>query len=221
MPPSRTALRPVKRAEPNAALRESSDTSGWVNRKTTTRSRIVDMPSVNAKPRTSPAANSYRTAAARNDTMSAEMIVRRARIQARGHRDPHRSPLVHFVLYSFEQHDERVGGDTDGDDEAGDAGQGQREADLAAEDDQRGVGQPTRDQQRGDRDQAERAVVEQRIDHDQDQADAAGEQARLELRATQRGRDGRVVSVVNFSGSAPYLSEFARSVGLLLGEADR
>ena len=53
---SRTEFRPVNRAEPNAALRESSDTSGWVNRKTTTRSRIVDRPRVNAKPFTSPAA---------------------------------------------------------------------------------------------------------------------------------------------------------------------
>ena len=37
--------------------------------------------------------------------------------------DAHRSALVHLVLYSFEEHDERVGGDTDRDDEAGDAGQ--------------------------------------------------------------------------------------------------
>ena len=48
------------------------------------------------------------------------------------HGDPERPAVVHFVLYSFEEHDERVGGDTDRDDEAGDTGQGQGEADLVA-----------------------------------------------------------------------------------------
>ena len=55
-PPSRTAFRPVKRAEPNAFCRDSHEISGWVNRNTTTRSSTVDRPNVNAKPFTSPAA---------------------------------------------------------------------------------------------------------------------------------------------------------------------
>ncbi len=54
--PPRNASRPVIRDEPNVAERDNSDTIGWVNRNTTTRSRIVDRPSVNAKPFTSPAA---------------------------------------------------------------------------------------------------------------------------------------------------------------------
>ena len=58
--------------------------SGWVKRKTTTRSSTVDMPRVKAKPFTSPMASTYRIAAARKLTASAERIVRRARTQARG-----------------------------------------------------------------------------------------------------------------------------------------
>ena len=44
------------------------------------------------------------------------------------------SALADLVLQSFEEHDERVGCDADRDDEPGDAGQGQGEADLPAED---------------------------------------------------------------------------------------
>jgi hypothetical protein len=45
---------------------------------------MVDMPSVKAKPFTSADAKKYRIAAARNETVSADRIVRRARTHARG-----------------------------------------------------------------------------------------------------------------------------------------
>ena len=64
--------------------------------------------------------------------MSADRIVRRARTQARGIATRADRALVHLVLHAFEEHDEGVGGDTDRDDEAGDAGQAQREPDLGA-----------------------------------------------------------------------------------------
>src|SRR6185312_8673129 len=79
-----TRPRPDIRLLPNERNRESTAISGWVKRKTMTRSRTVDRPSVNAKPFTSPIASTYRIAAARKLTASAERIVRRARTQARG-----------------------------------------------------------------------------------------------------------------------------------------
>src|SRR6185312_11867736 len=44
--------------------------------------------------------------------------------------DPERTAVVDFVLYSFEEHHERVGRDTDRDNETSDTGKGQGEADL-------------------------------------------------------------------------------------------
>ena len=69
---------------PKTRLFAASATSGWVTRKTTTRSSTVDMPRVNAKPFTSPTASTYRIAADRKDTASADRIVRFARSQPRG-----------------------------------------------------------------------------------------------------------------------------------------
>src|SRR5256885_319945 len=51
-----TAPSPESRGEENVLLREATETSRRVNRKTMTRSRTVDMPRVNAKPFTAPAA---------------------------------------------------------------------------------------------------------------------------------------------------------------------
>ena len=57
--------------------------SGLVKKKTTTTSRTVVRPSVNAKPWTLPTVTMNSTAAARNDTKSETRMVRRARGQAR------------------------------------------------------------------------------------------------------------------------------------------
>ena len=48
-------------------------------------------------------------------------------------RDPHRLAVAHLVADALEVDDERVGGDADPDDQAGDAGQGQREARALAQ----------------------------------------------------------------------------------------
>ena len=65
--------------------------------------------------------------------MSDARIVRRARIQPRLDRRLQAAALTHLVADAFEVHDERVRGDTDRDDETGDAGQAQPEALAPAE----------------------------------------------------------------------------------------
>ena len=78
---------------------------------------------MNAKPRTLPTERKYRTTAARNDTKSAARIVRRARTQPVSTADAQRPAVADLVADAFEVDDERVGGDADGDDQTGDAGQ--------------------------------------------------------------------------------------------------
>ena len=97
---------------------------------------------VNAKPRTCPTASTYRTAAARKLTASADRIVRRARTQPRAQRSGSFCPRA-LRLQSFEEHHKRVGGDTDSDDEPGDAGQVEGEADVAAQEHQHRVDHQT------------------------------------------------------------------------------
>jgi hypothetical protein len=63
---------------------------------------------------------------------------------APGHRRPEAAPLSDLVLEPFEVDDERVRRDAQRDDEAGDAGQAESEADLPAEQHQAGVDHHTR-----------------------------------------------------------------------------
>ncbi len=107
--------------------RASQETIGLVKKKNTTRSISVERPSANAKPLHD---------AGREDV---EDDGGEDRDRVGGHaggpradpagldRDPHRLARPHLVADALEEDDERVGGDADRDDQARDAGQGQRE----------------------------------------------------------------------------------------------
>ncbi len=103
-----------------------------------------------------------------------------------------RSPVAQLVAYSLEVDDERVRCDADGDDEARDARQRQPHAVALAEEQHDQVGDRRRDHERRDGDGCQRAVLQHRVQHDQDEADQAGEQAGLQLRGAE-GRRDRVV----------------------------
>ena len=77
---------------------------------------------------TTPIAKMNRTSAARNETASAARIVVRARTQPVSTDVRKRAAVADLVTQSFEVDDERVRGDTDRDDQTGDAGQRQGEA---------------------------------------------------------------------------------------------
>ena len=132
IPPARTEFSPVKRGEPKARLRESSDTSGWVNRNTTTRSSNVDKPERERE--TTHVADGEVVQHRRGDER--DRVGGQDRAPGPGprprHGDAQGPAAVHLVLEPFEQHDEGVRGDTHRHDETGDTGQGQGEADLAA-----------------------------------------------------------------------------------------
>jgi len=137
-----TPPRPIRPVWDKNCEREASATSGRVTRNTTTRPARWTCRRVNAKPRTCPTASTYRTAAARKLTASADRIVRRARTQPRAQRSGSFCPRA-LRLQSFEEHHKRVGGDTDSDDEPGDAGQVEGEADVAAQEHQHRVDHQT------------------------------------------------------------------------------
>ena len=99
--------------------------------------------------------------------------------------DPQGAPVADLVADPFEVDDERVRGDADGDDQAGDAGEAEPEAQLPAEQRHHAVGDDPRDEQRRRGDEAEAAVVQQRVEDDQRQADRAGDQAGSELLAAE------------------------------------
>ena len=90
------------------------------------------MPRKNAKPRTEPIASAVedRGADERHEVGGedrAERLLERA-----VDRRAHGAPGAHLVLQLLEVDDVRVDRDTDGDDETGDPGQGQRQADRRA-----------------------------------------------------------------------------------------
>ena len=124
--------RPEKRGDVNVFEPDSTATSGWVNRNTTIKSMIVDRPSVNAKLDTGPdAIQTSTTGGDERDRVGRQDRAPRPRPGSRD-RASAGSALAHLVFQSFEEHHERVGGDTDRHDETGDAGEAQREAQLAA-----------------------------------------------------------------------------------------
>ena len=105
-----------------------------------------------------------------------------------GRRD--RASLTDLVPHAFEVDDERVGRHTDRQDQAGDAGHGQPEVLRPAEQRDAQVGQRGGREQRGHGNQAESAVLDQRVDHDQHEADGAREQTLAELVGAERRADG-------------------------------
>ena len=162
--------------------------------------------------RTLPTDTTKSTAAARNDTKSETRMVRRARGQPVSTAAAQRAALADLVPDAFEVDDERVGGDTDGDDRHRRRRQAQREADGRAEQHDDRVGQQPRTTSEATRDEAQAAVVEQQVEDDQGEADRAGDQAGVQLVAAEgRAETCWPRSTSKVSGSAPYFSTLARS----------
>ena len=130
-----------------------------------------------------------RRAAARKLTPSATRMVRLARFQPVSTAARERAAVTQLVTHPLEVDDERVGGEADGDDEAGDAGHVEAVVVRPAQDRDRQVGDQAGDEDRGDRDEAQGAVLEQRVHDDEEQADQAGDQAVAQLLAAQGRAD--------------------------------
>ena len=126
-----------------------------------------------------------------------------------------------LVLQSFEVDDVGVDGDTDGHDEADHAGQvdGGVEALAHAGDDR--PQQAAGDGQAGHHHQAEEAVVEDDVEHDQGQPGQAGDQPGLQRRLAQRRRDGLDGEPVELDRQGAVGELGGQGLGLVLGEAAR
>ena len=109
----------------------SSPTRGRVKNQATTTSRIVETPRKKAKPRTGPTVSWNSTMAPMKLEMSAARIVRKAREKRALGGAAQRAPGLHLVLEALEVHDVAVDGDADRHDDAGDAGEAQRHAEVA------------------------------------------------------------------------------------------
>jgi hypothetical protein len=105
-------------------------------------------------------------------------------------RAPQGVPITDLVSKSLEEHDERVGGHADRHDQAGDARESQGVVDGLAEHHDDRVLDRGGQHQAGDCHEGQSAVVEQRIQQHEHQADRTGEQARLEFATAERGRNG-------------------------------
>ncbi len=102
-----------------------------------------------------------------------------------GDRGAHRAPGSRLLLDSLEDDDVRVGGDSDRQDQAGEARQRQHDA----EEQDRAVHQGRVDREADDRDDAEEAVEDQQEDRDDEQADDRGVPGLAERVLAERGRD--------------------------------
>ena len=106
----------------------ASVTIGLVKKNTMKTSITVLRPSANAKPLTTPIAKMNKISAARNEIASAARIVDPRSCPSGLDRSTKRSTVADLVTQSLEVDDERVGGDTDRDDQSRDSGQRQSEA---------------------------------------------------------------------------------------------
>ena len=106
-------------------------------------------------------------------------------VEARLDRGRQRLADAQLFLHPLEDQDVRVDGHADREDEAGDAGEGQRHRDEPEDrvDDERVV------DEREARDEARQPVVEEHEGHDQGDADEAGQEALVEERLAERRRD--------------------------------
>ena len=100
-----------------------------------------------------------------------------------------RTPVAQLVTHPLEVDDERVGGEADGDDQAGDAGHVEAVVVRPAQDRDGQVGHQAGDEDRGDGDEAQGAVLDQRVDDDEQEADQARDEAVAQLLAAQGGAD--------------------------------
>ena len=135
--------------------------------------------------------------------------------------------LADLVLDALVEHDEGVGGGADTDDEAGDAGQVQRVADPATQQDERAVDQQTRGEQGDQRDETEESVVGEHEDRHEDEADDTGDETRLQRGHTEGGghRLGGAARLAVLTGERQRQRAVAQVVGelgrRLLGEVTR
>ena len=122
-------------------------------------------------------------------------------------------PAADLLLDAFEDHDVRVGGDADRQDQTRDARQRQRDRDQL---DQRVEVEPV-DEQAGDGDHAEHPVVGDQEHRDDQQPDEAGDQARVQRLLAERGRHLRLGDQLEVDRQRAE----AQLVGEILGRADR
>ena len=162
-----TAPRPLNDGLDSIVDLDARYTSGQVTRNTTTTSRMVVRPRVNAKPLHLTDGQEVE----HRGGEEADRVARQDRLAgprpASWHRRPEGSALADLVLDAFEEHDERVGGRADTDDQTGDTGQVEGVADVPAEQHQDPVDHGAGGDQRQRRQQAEHAVVQQRVEQHQ------------------------------------------------------
>ena len=115
-------------------------------------------------------------------------MVRNDLWKARSTEDRTRGARAHLVLQPLEVHDVRVDGDPDRHDDAGDAGERQREADRLAEEGDERVDRHPGEDEPDDHDQAEQAVEDEHVERDQREPDDAGGDAGVELVLAERRR---------------------------------
>ena len=135
------------------------------------------------------------------------------------HRWAQRLAFADFVAQSLEEHDERVGGDADGHDQARDPGQLEGEVLVLGEQHDRQQGQRAGDDQAEDRHQAEAPVVQERVDHHQAQPDRGRDQAADQLGPAERGRHRIRGEDLEVQRQRPVLQHVRQLGGLRLGEA--
>ena len=121
-------------------------------------------------------------------TASAAMIVRRARFQPVSTAAVQRPPVADLVTDALEVDDEQSAVTPIATMRPVTPASVRRKPMRRAEDRDREVGQGAGHDERGDGDQAEGAVLEERVDDDEEQADRSGEQAEAQLLVTELGR---------------------------------
>ena len=162
-------------------------------------------------------------AAPSSDTRSAATIVRNERAEAGVERRAHGLARAHLVFQSLEVHDVRVDGDTDRHDDAGDAGEREREAATRREVRHQREEQHAGEAETDAHDQAEQPVVEEHVERDEAEADEAGDDARVELVLAERRRDAlhRLLVPVELHRQRAVRKHGARSLRLALAEVTR
>ena len=111
-------------------------------------------------------------------------------------RGPGRFPGPHLFLDAFEDDDVRVGRDSDREDQAGEAGQRQRDV----EDEDRRVHERDVDGEAGDGHDPEQPVEDDQEERDEEQADHRGRLRLLERVLAERGRDVSSLDLVEGDG---------------------
>ena len=174
---------------------------------------IVPMPSTKAKPFTPAVARMNRMNAVISVTTLASMIAVRPFLYPTAIPRGDRGPAAYLLLHPFEYHDVGVGRHPDGEDQAGDPRQRQRDRyELDQGREVEGV-----ERQGADGDQAEHAVEHEQEERHERQAHEAGGDALVERLLAQRGRDLRLRDQLELDRQRADLEQ----LGQVLGGLDR